>query len=492
MSMSRNLVKEFIKTLERNPNKKILGDKKNHKWSKIDRNDLYNKISQGIHILKDNNIKKGDRVAYKGKNSVDWVAWNMSCYAVGATWVPMYHNQNVDYCKYIIKDCKPKILLSNPEHNLDHLDIRKVSNIIEETTNVKDIDLIDNELATLIYTSGTTGNPKGVKLMHENIFSNIEGINKRFSDIEPTHSLNVLPWAHIYSLTCELYYNLIYDNCTYISSSKENFIKECSEVNPEVLYVVPKILELVKNKTDFMDKPILRLILAKLINDVFGSNLQNIFIGGAKLDDTTKDYFIRNKINICEGYGCTETSPMISVNHLTEPKNIDSIGKILDGVSVKIINDEICVNGPNVMNGYWNNKEATEKSIIESDGKMWYKTGDSGYVKDDFLFYNGRISENYKLNNGKFVNVLDVESIIKKHLDSNFIVFGENKNHNRLISDKDITKATLKNINNDLDGYLEIKNTIIVSEDKMKEFLTPKLSIKRKPLIEYAENLLQK
>ena len=87
MNTSRNLVKEFIKTVEKNPNKKILSDKKNYNWNKIDRKDLYNKISQGIYVLKDNNIKKGDRVAYKGKNSIDWVAWNMSCYAVGATWV---------------------------------------------------------------------------------------------------------------------------------------------------------------------------------------------------------------------------------------------------------------------------------------------------------------------------------------------------------------------------------------------------------------------
>ena len=166
----------------------------------------------------------------------------------------MYSDQNIEHCKYIISDCQPKLFIS--ENNIDLQNINTISNNINNLEyNDTNFDIIDNNLSTLIYTSGTTGNPKGVMLTHENIISNLEGIYKRFENIDDNKtSLNILPWAHIYSMTCELYYNLLYDNKTAICSSKENFIEECKEIKPEVLYIVPKILEMVKNKVLILDK----------------------------------------------------------------------------------------------------------------------------------------------------------------------------------------------------------------------------------------------
>ena len=185
-------------------------------------------------------------------------------------------------------------------------------------------------------------------LSHENIVSNIDAIRMRFKDIQPElTSLNILPWAHIYGLTCELYYNLFYDNKTALCTDKLKFIDECSEIKPEVLYVVPKVLETVKTKTSFLDKPIIRNILPLVVNRVFGGNLLNVFIGGATLDSNTREYFDRNGILVCEGYGCSETSPMVSVNHLYKPRDVNSVGKIMDNVNVEVFNDEIIVSGPN-------------------------------------------------------------------------------------------------------------------------------------------------
>ena len=483
------LVHKFIKTLEMNSKHIILGEKTNLRWNKIDREELYSMIKTGVRILKDRGVKKGDRIGFKGNNSIEWVAWNMSCYAVGAVWVPMYNNQNKDYCNYILNDCQPKLLICD-DSNIEHKNTIPIK--LEPCMNdFGSPELIKNELATLIYSSGTTGNPKGVMLSHNNIISNIENIHNRFSDAKTTTSLNVLPWAHIYSLTCELYYNLTYDNTTYISSGKDAFINECREVNPTVIYIVPKVLDVLKNKLDFLDKPVINILLPQIINFIFGGRLETVYMGGAKLHDNTKHFFIDNGMNICEGYGSTETSPIVSVNHQITPRNPDSVGKILRDVNVKIIDGEIHVTGNNVMTGYWNNKDATDKALIVHEGQTWYKTGDSGVVVDDFLFYKGRISENYKLNNGKFVDVTAVENVVKKYLKHNAIVFGENESHNSIISDGEVSSEILEKINSNLEPFLRIKEKIIITPEEMQTYLTPKMSIKRKKLIEYVNRIIK-
>ncbi len=480
MSICKNILKTFEKG-----NKTVLGYKNNNNiWNKIDNNKLSCMINSCNEILKDNNIQKGDRVVYCGSNSVEWVAWNLSCYSIGGIWVPIYNNQPTEYCNHIINDCEPKLFISDTEmSNINNT--TKILNKIHKSN--KEFTIKDtSELATLIYTSGTTGPPKGVKLTHNNILSNIEGINNRFYDLKDYKSLNILPWAHIYSLTCELYYNLLNSNETYICNDKTNFIKDCKEVSPDVIYVVPKLLEIIKTKIEFLDKPLIKIILPYILNKILGNNLKIIFMGGAKLDNETKNFYQDNGIIICEGYGCTETSPIISVNHHSEPRDINSIGKILDNVEVKIINDELCVSGPSIMDGYWNDNEKTEKNIfIDNRNTKWYKTGDSGYIKNEFIYYTGRISENYKLNNGKFVNVNEIESIIKKYIKGNFIVYSQDNKTNTIITDTEINNKTLSIINKNLSSYLKIINVIKIDEEEMSKFMTPKLSIKRNQLIKY-------
>tara|TARA_Y100001935_G_C17287358_1_gene501157 strand:- start:483 stop:1964 length:1482 start_codon:yes stop_codon:yes gene_type:complete len=487
-----SLIRCFVETLERDSNRVILGQKVDGKWSDTTREQLHSMIQYGVRVLKDRGVEKGDRVAYKGRNSVEWVAWNMSCYAVGGVWVPMYHNQSNDYCDFIVKDCSPTLLISDDDTFCFENQISTQSIGIEATPEYNGLIHDETELAALVYTSGTTGNPKGVMLSHNNILSNIKGIYTRFQDADTSTSLNILPWAHIYGLTCELYYNMIYDNCTKISSGKDVFINECREVKPDVVYIVPKILDAVKERLEFLDAPIIKLLLPLAISQVFGGNLNTVYSGGAKLDEKTKRFYSENGLVICEGYGCTETAPMISVNHQFEPRNDKSVGKILDGVSITLINGEIHVAGDNVMVGYWKHDDATNEALIQHQGKTWYNTGDSGEVVDDFIFYKGRISENYKLNNGKFVNVMHVESIIKKHIKGNAIVYGEDQNYNSIISDRDIEQETLDAINMELEPYLQIKDTITISPDEIQRYMTPKMSIKRRKLIEYVRGNLVK
>ena len=504
MRTKNTLLKSFMRTLDRNGDHIILGQKRNGIWEETNRRELFEMINAGIRVLKDKGVEKGDRVVYKGKNSVEWVAWNMSCYALEAIWVPMYHNQNQKYCDYIVHDCAPKVMITDTDIHVDTNNNNQHIKLQYPNVNLLSTELVGekqeatfglgngDELATLIYTSGTTGNPKGVMLSHHNILSNVDSIHHRFIDAPQSTSLNILPWAHIYGLTCEMYYNLMYDNCTMISSSKDEFIRECREVKPDVLYIVPKVLENVKGRVEFFNHPYLNhLFMPRIMDYLFGGNVHSVYMGGAKLDETTKRFFLRHGLNICEGYGCTETAPMVCVNHQTNPRNTDSVGKILDGVHISIIDGEIHVAGDNVMRSYWNNQEATDDVLVSHDGKMWYKTGDSGSIEDGFLYYNGRISENYKLTNGKFVHVQQVEGVVRKHVAHNVVVFGENQKHNILISDGTISPQIMETINRELESYLRIKDVIVIHPEKMQEFMTPKMSIKRKPLIEHAQTMMK-
>lgn len=485
---SYNILSKFFNRA----NNKAIGLKVNNQWKWISNNEIIQNINNVKYTLITRNVEPGDRIAYQGNNSPEWIYWNLACQSMGVIWVPMYEDQSKDYCQYIINDCKPRLTISdklyysntiNMKNNIEKSYIKN-----DENTTIQNVK--KDDLSTIIYTSGTTGNPKGVMLTHNNLISNIETIENRFDDINyKTTSLNILPWAHIYSLTTELYYNLYRNNSIAIASDKTTFINECREISPDVLYIVPRVLDIIKQKLEKFDKPIIKLVLPKLLNYVLGNNIKYIFVGGAKLDNSTKLFFINNGIKLCEGYGTSETSPMISVNHHSSPRNIMSIGKILDGINVEIIDGEIHISGPNVMKGYWNNPEKTNEVLIEKDNKIWYKTGDSGYLEDDFLFYDGRISENYKLNSGKFVNIAELESKIKKYINTNFIIYGDGLDSNILIVEKPFNKKKIKYLNKKLDKYLHIKNVIEI--DNFSKYLTPKMSIKRKLLINDLKNDLK-
>lgn len=248
-NLTHNLNKIFFK----NNNKNIIGYKENKIWKWHTKSDIYNKIYNCYKILEDAKIKLNDRVIYQGNNSTEWLAWNVATNAIGGIWVPLYNNQSNSYVQHIINDCEPKLFIKNINEN-KKLDLSKY-NVNFLSNSIPNIDYYNNELpfnekseiANLIYTSGTTGKPKGVTLTHKNIISNVESIKKRFTEFENQNltTLNILPWAHIYGMTTELYYNLLSSNKVVLSSGPENFIKEIGEIQPDIIYVVPRILNLI-------------------------------------------------------------------------------------------------------------------------------------------------------------------------------------------------------------------------------------------------------
>lgn len=494
MSQNKELIgsKQLALSQVRQPIMKQLmqGSNKNN-WNWKTSSDLLYRYYECKYLLFEHNFKPYDRVVYKGRNSFDFIAWNLAVNSLGGIWVPVYHNQNQEYLDYIVRDCTPKILVSD--------DNTKYENVLCFDASINDgIQYIENNnyiternVSTLIYTSGTTGNPKGVMLTDSNILSNVNGIDNRFSEFKKKRlkTLNILPWAHIYSITTELYYNIMNLNQIAISSGPEHFVKELFQIKPTILYLVPKVLELIKTKLEKLDYPILKHAIPIILNKMFNKEFITIFVGGAKLDETTFQFYKKHNIKICLGYGCSETSPMVSVNHLTFPRDEGSVGKMIDDVIVEIINDEIMVSGPNVMKGYWNNNDATNEVLIQYKDRTFYKTGDSGYVKDGYLYLTGRISDNYKMSNGKFVNVANVESKIKQYLSGNFVLYGENRDYNILLTDVNLNSdKIMKLCNKNLDNYLQIKDVIYIENDVFQRYLTPKMSIKRKKLIHDFQN----
>ena len=486
-----NISKIFLNNVIRNPDKKIIGEKINKKWKWYTQIELNNKVMYCRERLHDYNINKSDRVIYKGKNSVNWLAWNLATYSVGGVWIPIYHNQNKEYIDHVYENSESKLFINEDENISDLKNIKNiVNNNIEEIGYNNEYNIVENELSNIIYTSGTSGKPKGVMLSHNNLISNIDSIRLRFKDfehIDNMKSLNILPWAHIYSLNAELYYNLLSENQIALSTGPENFINEIREINPHTLYLVPRVLEEIKKKLDKLDMIIVRNLIPLILKKLFGTNLITIFMGGAALSDNVRDFYTNNGINVCEGYGCTETSPMISVNHIHYPRDENSIGKILDNIIVEIIDGEICVSGDNVMKGYWKNEDETKKVLIKKDNKIFYRTGDGGKIVNNFLYYGGRISMNYKLSNGKFVNVEEVETSIKKYVNKNLLVYGDGKPYNVIIIEDDISDKDkfLEKINQDLPNYLKIKDILCLDDGSFSKFLTPKMSIKRKEVYNY-------
>jgi long-chain acyl-CoA synthetase len=317
---------------------------------------------------------------------------------------------------------------------------------------------IDAEtICGFIYTSGTTGKPKGVLLSHGNITSNINGVSNLFPIDSSDISVSFLPWAHSFGQTCELHF-LISRGCAMaIAEAVDKLVQNFAEVKPTILLAVPRVFNriydglqkkmaeegglkkalfdaaidnvvrrrelaaegksswLVDTKHAVLDK----LVFSK-VRDRFGGRLRFAISGGAALSPEVGQFIDDLGIVVCEGYGLTETSPIVTANH-PGARKMGSVGQPIQDVEVIIDKSvaedeesddgEIVVKGPNVMKGYHNLPEETELVMTEDGG---FRTGDLGRLDDDnFLFITGRIKEQYKLENGKYVVPAPLEELLQ-------------------------------------------------------------------------------
>ncbi|KAL3922082.1 MAG: hypothetical protein SGILL_002396 [Bacillariaceae sp.] len=433
------------------------------------------------------------------------------------------------------------------------------------------------DLANLIYTSGTTGKPKGVELTHLNFSSNVKGAGRSMVEDpkdfvrETDRSLSFLPWAHSYGQTCELWSYMSMGASMGICRGVPIILEDLQLVKPTNLFSVPTLYKKVydgvhnlmetapplrrklmksalalgeaKSLADKGMGPSLgslervqlsildRLVLSK-IRDRFGGRMRHGFSGGSACPAEVVAFMDSLGIPICEGYGLTETSPIITLN-VPDSRVNGSVGRPLGGVTVYIVDEngnpvapgeegEVCCVGPNVMKGYYKNQEATDEVISTApDGKSrMFHTGDLGRMdKEGWVRITGRIKEQYKLENGKYVVPTPIETAISmSRFITQVVLCGANRPHNiaLLVPEWPVIRAELKIDDSVSDEELAndervkelIDNAVSTSCEGMKKFevpkewafvapftaannmLTPKMSIRRHKVMEAYEDLI--
>lgn len=331
-----------------------------------------------------------------------------------------------------------------------------------------------DDICGFIYTSGTTGNPKGVLLTHGNIMSNVNGVKELLTIRSEDVSLSFLPWAHSFGQTVELHILFSMGAAMGIAENVSTIIENLAEVRPTLLFSVPRIFNRIYDgvnkkmeaeggikktlfdaglansdkmreeiektgsaslSTRLKDKFFDKLVFSK-VRERFGGRLKFAFSGGAALSPEVARFVDNLHITVYEGYGLTETSPIAACNYPNNRK-IGSVGKSLPGtkVSIKEVDGypagtgEVCVKGPNVMVGYYNLPEET-KAVLDADGT--FHTGDLGRIDEDgFLWILGRVKEQYKLENGKYVMPGPIEEQLKLSPYINHVMLeGSNKIYN--------------------------------------------------------------
>ncbi len=421
-------------------------------------------------------IRPGDKIALISTNRNEWSLIDFATQIVGAVLVPIYPTITIEDYAFIFKDSSVKLVFTeNEDLYLKAKKAAETNELIEgiytfekvsEANNWKEIRLMGegkdfgvletykesvkpDDLLTLIYTSGTTGMPKGVMLTHRNILSNVLSLVRgKFFDLRlGDKALSFLPLCHIYERT-DIYMYLYYGVSVHYAESMETIADNIKEVKPHMFATVPRLLEKVYDKIlakgneltglkrslffgaidfglqydpmkplGFMDS--LKLALyRKLIfskwKEALGGNIRLIASGSAALQPRLSRVFWAAGIPISEGYGLTETSPVISVSKVNPPDfRIGCVGSILDCVEVKIADDgEICCKGESVMIGYYNNTQATSEAI---DSEGWFHTGDIGeIVEGKYLKITDRKKEIFKTSGGKYVAPQLVENKLKE------------------------------------------------------------------------------
>ncbi|MBT4060295.1 MAG: AMP-binding protein [Euryarchaeota archaeon] len=316
-----------------------------------------------------------------------------------------------------------------------------------------------NALATLLYTSGTTGNPKGVMLSNWNILHNIIVMQGRFPIYKGDRTASFLPWAHSFGQMGDLHYMVHQGIHINLISDVLKIAEECQEIKPHALFAVPRVwnklygkvmaglnaspikkrlgaaafrkakARIAKDGRDcikikpngFMDKKLDKIVLGK-IRGRFGGEMRFCISGGAALSPEVASFIQCVGFSMFEGYGLTETAPLISLNGWEEghPCKLGTVGRAIPGVRVVIDQDawddpdsddgEIVVYGPNIMKGYWNKPDATAE-VMTNDGG--FRTGDLGRLDDGFIKITGRVKEQFKLENGKYVAPSPLEESLK-------------------------------------------------------------------------------
>ena len=460
---------------EKFPKEDCIASKVNGAWLKISTDQFISTSENLAYGFINAGINKGDKIAsISSNNRIEWNFLDMAILMTGAVHLPIYPTISDDDYKFIFNDAEVKYVFVSDQKLYDR--IKVIAKDIPTIKNVHTFDEINGashwkemlsvgeknpcpeklesikrsinpaDLATLIYTSGTTGTPKGVMLSHNNLVSNVLAAKVFVPVREHGRTLSFLPLCHVYERMLNYLYQYL-GISIYYAESIDAIGDNLKEVKPEIFVVVPRVLEKIfdkvlavgntltglKKKIFFwsvdigvrfeMDHAngwwydfklgIARKLVFKKWQEAIGGNVKVIASGSSPLQPRLQRIFWAAGIPVLEGYGLTETSPVISVNIL-EPggAKFGTVGPIIPGVEVKMAEDgEILCKGPNVMMGYYKRPDLTAEAI-DKDG--WFHTGDIGVFNGKFLMITDRKKELLKTSGGKYVAPQPIENKMKE------------------------------------------------------------------------------
>jgi len=470
------------------PKADALAGKEDGQWIKHDINTYIETADNISYAFLKLGVQKGDKIATITQNKPEWNFLDTGILQVGAVHVPIYPTISESDYKYILRHAEVKYvfvsgqeLLRKIEHILPEIPSLKGLYTFKHINEVNHLDeLIENgkqhpapekleeikqsikpdDVATLIYTSGTTGHPKGVMLTHNNILSQVFALHHIFPVDETSRCLSYLPVSHVYERT-NIYIYQYLGVSIYYAENMGTIADNLKEIQPHIFTTVPRLLEKVYDKIiakgrklsglqksvffwavslglnyDIQGKSWLYMQQLALANklvfskwrEALGGNIRVIVSGGAALQPRLSRVYSAAGIQVLEGYGLTETSPVIAVNSFKKgERKFGTVGKPIEKVEVKIAPDhEILVKGPNVMQGYYKEPDLTKEAI---DQEGWFHTGDLGQLEEGGLLrITGRKKAIFKTAMGKYISPEHIEN---KLVESPFIdaalVIGEHQ-----------------------------------------------------------------
>jgi len=491
-------------------------------------------------------INEGERCLILSENGPYWLISDIAVMNAGGISVPIFTTYSSNDYEYILNDCKASLIIVSNDSQFQKIkkyinfDKQKIisfekieveslliENILNENNYKENInnDLKRNMPACIIYTSGTSGNPKGVVLSHGGILSNCEGaveLLKPLTDKKKPIFLTWLPLSHSYEHTVQ-FIQIIVGAEVYYAESLEKLILNMKLAKPTIMTAVPRFYQnlfikininfekqkgikkkfinmtlnlgkkiLKKEKINFGEKIInfiCNFLVRKKIQNQFGGNLQAFVSGGGALDQNIGEFLNAVGLPTLQGYGLTEASPVVSCN-LPDLVKVETVGPPFRANEVKIADDgEILIRGENVMLGYWNQKEETEKVIKEG----WLHTGDIGELDhNNYLKITDRKKDIIVNLGGDNISPSKIENILcLNHLIKQSFIYGDKKNYlvAIVVCEKETTKEKIKliieNINGNLTLIEKIKKFILIKDEFTIEngMLTPTLKLKRKEIV---------
>lgn len=442
--------------------KPLLFEKENRKYRGKLGKELSEMIYHFSHSLRKQGLKPHDRVAILAPNGIDWVVSDLAILLSGGIVVPLHTTLSQTLLLAILKDAGVSMIIYDeklkeklPEEEITGL--KKISSkcikeimLHEKISEETFPHISSDDTATIVYTSGTTGTPKGVELSHGNILSNMRSALSQIPVFPEDRFLSFLPLSHIFERTAGYYIPLSQGASIYYAEDPTVTLREnIREVRPTIFVSVPRIFEkiedsiwsMIEKKSERKKQLFLwamkqnhgsiqyifsNYLVFRKIRKIFGGKLRLAISGGAALPSRIAKFFQKIGIIILEGYGLTETSPVVAVN-TAKAKRIGSVGHLLPEIKVKLTPEkEILVSGPSVMKGYWH-KEAETHEVLDHD--HWFHTGDLGHFdQEGFLHIIGRKKEMLVLSTGKNIWPETIEQLLNSDpLIAQSIILGHNQ-----------------------------------------------------------------